>query len=357
MNIKKHIQGFALYLFPVLLLLPLLHSCQGGGGGSYISASGKPGEIMLTMDKQYLDAPIGGKVQRMLTAPVIGLAQNEASMRVSRVPSEGFDGFLRYVRNILIVDIDESRFTTTSLQYSYDEWAKGQIVLRLNSVSADSLSAYLDRNSEAIMNYFVNHELYRFGQVLEKSYSGSADRNTDSIFKHHLNAPGDMVAWKYGQDFLWMSNNLPRKRHDMLVYSYPYTGAESLGIDRMTAMRDSVLQVNIQGSTPDSYPTTQKEFELYHRYVTLPDGTVRGELRGLWEMHGKDRMGGPFVQQAYHNKADNRVYVVEGFVYNPNEEQLTLLRMMEAMLYSFRPNTVEAFDPALVLKCKDSKFQ
>ncbi|WP_051522168.1 DUF4837 family protein [Porphyromonas macacae] len=88
----------------------------------------------------------------------------------------------------------------------------------------------------------------------------------------------------------------------------------------------------------------------------MHDGTVRGELRGLWHMHGKARMGGPFVSQAYANKEEGKVYVVEGFVYNPNDDLLTLLRMMESMLYTFRPGTEKKFDPENILKCKYTRM-
>ncbi len=348
---KCSIMGLLLMCFVMILA-----GCKGSGGRTFANASGRPGEIMLVMPNQYLNAPIGMKIQNMLKQEAIGLSQVEPSMKVSRVPTESFESFLRYVRNVLIVDIDDTRFSTTSLQVSFDEWAKGQIVLRLNSHSVDSLNTYIDRNTEGLMNLYANHEFFRFGEVLEKSFSGSANRNADSIFHHQVNAPGDIVGWKFGTDFLWMSNNLPRKRHDLLIYTYPYTGAQSLDIDHMVAMRDSVLRKNIQGEFEDSYPTTQKEFALFHRYVTLHDGTVRGELRGLWEMHGKARMGGPFVQQAYHNKKDGKVYVVEGFVYNPNDDQLTLLRMMEAMLYSFRPTEEGNFVPENILKAKYTRI-
>ncbi|WP_235316364.1 DUF4837 family protein [Porphyromonas macacae] len=338
------------------ILLGLGSCSNGGGGGTFTRSTGKPGEVMLAINKKHLNDQTGKKIQNMLVEPAIGLPQNEASMRVSRVNLESFDSFLRYVRNVLLVDVDPERFTTTSLKYSYDEWSKGQIVIRINSVSPDSLNAYIDRNKEGIMNRFINHELFLFGEVLEKSYSGSADRNADSIFNHRINAPGDIVGWKFGKDFLWMSNSLPRKRHDLLIYTYPYTGQGSLGIDRMTEMRDSVLRENIQGAYEDSYPTTQREYSLYHRYVTMHDGTVRGELRGLWHMHGKARMGGPFVSQAYANKEEGKVYVVEGFVYNPNDDLLTLLRMMESMLYTFRPGTEKKFDPENILKCKYTRM-
>lgn len=66
-------------------------------------------------------------------------------------------------------------------------------------------------------------------------------------------------------------------------------------------------------------------------------------------------MGGPFVLQAYHNEADGRVYVFEGFVYYPNEDKLRLIRNMEAALYSARPSTSAEFNAQDVLATKYTK--
>lgn len=67
-------------------------------------------------------------------------------------------------------------------------------------------------------------------------------------------------------------------------------------------------------------------------------------------------MGGPFVAQAYVDEAAGKVYVVEGFVYHPNEDKLGLVRMLEAGLYSFRPSSKEQFDPKDILSATYTKF-
>ena len=347
----------SLWLPCLALGMSVLASCKSSGSSALQQkATGKPGELMLVMDKQYFEAPMGLKLYDLLEDDAPSLPQAEPSLRISRVPTQSFTGFMQLVRNVLIVDVDKDRYTTTSMKYSYDDWAKGQVVMRMTSPSPDSIMSYLDSKGEGIMNVFVRHELFLFGELLAKQYSARAQHFTDSLFGRNINVPEDIRNQKVAKDFLWMSNSSMRSRHDILVYSYPYTGPKSMGLDALVAKRDSVLRTNIAGEFEGSYPCTEQNYGLLYRRVQLPgEETPRAEVRGLWKMKGGAMMGGPFVSHAILDKAAQRVLVFEGFVYRPNEDKLHLIRMMEAALYSLRPSSVKTFDPELILKAAYTK--
>lgn len=329
------LQDLKIWGAQLLLVALLLPSCNGSGA-TFTQASGRPGEVMLVMETEDLYGVVGHRLVDMLETDAPALPQQEQSFTIGGlVPAPSFKGALQYFRNIINVVIDESRFSTTSLRYSYDEWAKGQLVIRLQGASADSVDSYLVRNREAIMNMLTRHELYRFASVLEKEYSQIASERVDSLFAHKINVPRDIRNHKFAKDFLWMSNAQMRRRHDLLVYRFPYTSPKDIGLDRMVEVRDSVLKVNIQGEFEGSYPSTVRSGLVYRKVVNL--GEPRGELRGLWQMEGGAMMGGPFVCHAYVDAEKKYVYVVEGFVYHPNDNKLNLIRRMEASLYSFRP--------------------
>ena len=132
--------SLTLALLLSLALLPL-SSCKSKSGGSVLqqNATGKPGELMLVMNKEYFESPMGMTLYDLLEEDAPSLPQSEPSLRISRIPTQSFSGFMKLVRNILIVDVDVERYTQTSLKYSYDDWAKGQIVLRVTSPSPDSV--------------------------------------------------------------------------------------------------------------------------------------------------------------------------------------------------------------------------
>lgn len=335
-----------------------LPSCSSNGGisSTFVQASGRPGEVMIVINNEDNATPAGGELKGMLEAPALSLPQIEKSFDVSTVPHAAFTDFVRYFRNIVIVDKDPERYSVNSLKYSYDEWAKGQLVLSIQTPSMDSLRTYVANNAEAITNMIARHELFRLGQVLQEEYSQVAVNLIDSVFAHRVNVPKDIRSSKVGKDFVWLSNNTIRKRHDILVYSFPYTSRRSIEQAELVRRRDSVLKANIQGEFENSYPATEQEYGLVYRKVSTDAGGMRGELRGLWKMEGGSMMGGPFVSQAYVDEQAGKVYVVEGFVYHPNEDKLGLVRVLESSLYSFRPKGLEKFDPKDILTANYTKF-
>lgn len=338
--------GTLVGLWGVVCIALSLVSCNNTGSSSYVKATGMPAEILVVMDNEQRGGPVGVAVEKMLSQNVPALPQPEPMFSISRSTIDGFTGFLTYVRNVLYVEVDESRFTTTSVRFDYDTWAKGQMVVKMTSPNADSIVSYIDRRGEALVNLILRHEFYRFCDLLHDENSAVVKQKADSIFGYTIDAPKDIRSYKVGKNFLWASNNAMSKRHDLLIYSFPYRGKADLQMDRMIEVRDSVLRRNIEGSEQGSYPSTETGFNLYHRFVFGPEkGQKKAELRGLWKMTGGAMMGGPFVSQAIYDKATGLVYVVEGFIYHPNEDKRNLMRMMEAALYTFRKSSKKDFDP------------
>jgi hypothetical protein len=91
------------------------------------------------------------------------------------------------------------------------------------------------------------------------------------------------------------------------------------------------MKANIPGEMPNMYMATDTTT------VTVEPITVQKqyacEMRGLWQMEN-DCMGGPFVSHSRVDTVNNRVVVVEGFVYAPEKMKRGLIRRMEATLYT-----------------------
>lgn len=354
---KTSFLGRCLGAVALLFALSALVGCKSSSKGSVLqqTAIGKPGELMLVMDKQYFETPMALALYDLLEQDAPALPQAEPSLRISRVPTPSFQGSLQTVRNVFKLEIDAERFTKTTLKYSYDDYAKGQLVVRLTSPSQDSVKTYITERGEAIMNTILRHELFLFGEAVAKAYSQRVQEQVDSLFGYRFNVPQDIRARKVGKDFLWMSNASMRSRHDILVYTFPYESPADLGLDVLVRKRDSVLRKNIEGEFEGSYPCTEQNYGLLYRRVQLPDQPLRSEVRGLWKMEGGAMMGGPFVSQAFLDRDKKLVYVFEGFVYRPNQDKLHLIRMMEASLYSFRPASEKTFDPKIILQAGYTK--
>lgn len=335
----------------------ILFSCKSGTNKVFTtSATGRPGDVLLVMTNDTYNSSAGIAISQALQTSVPSLPQDEPMFKLSFVNPSGLIGNLKTVRNIFIVDVDSTRFTQTSLTYAYDEWAEGQMVLNVTSPSIDSLSSYIERNKAPILDMMVRHEFFITMTYLASHYSDLANKYVDSIFGYRINMPMDINKHKFGKDFIWMSNDAIRKRMDFMVYSIPYNNKKSIELDNIVRVRDSVLKVNIQGESENSYPTTEKKVMLLYRKIQMPNKEIRGEVRGLWRMEGPDMMGGPFVCQAFIDESKNRVVFVDAFVYNPNDKKRTLMRTMEAALYSIRVDSIVNLQPKTILDTKFSKL-
>lgn len=319
---------FAVYLIGLLTLV--------GCNSSLVEkrATGLPYEVLVVMTKEVGNSEVGELVKAQLSSPVEGLPQIEPSMRITSVPVETFDGLLKYVRNILIVDIDPAKYTKVSLNSHKDEWAVNQEVLTLNAPSIEELMTYLTLNDSDIVYHFCKAEIARRVAILKDHYSRLGMEKAQAKFGLQINAPEDMTYFKDTTDFLWVSNNANTGRVDLLIYSFPYTDENTFTKDYLIAKRDSVLKRNLPGAFPNSYMATEMRAEVAYEPITL-NNQYCGVMRGLWKMVG-DKMGGPFVSHTFLDEKNRRVIVAEGLVYAPETTKRNYIRRIEAALHTVR---------------------
>ena len=297
-------------------------------------ASGAPYEIVVVMDKDIWESPTGNIVKEELTVPVQYMPEAESSMKYIYTKPEQFESFLKYVRNILIVDINKNQYTKASLLKSYDNWAYGQAILYLNAPDVNTLEAYLTENKGVLVNYYTKEEMKRAREFLNNSYSPIVRDKVNTKFGITINVPEDITSFKDGEDCLWFSNDAAVGRMDLLIYSFPFTDKNTFTLDYLVAKRDSVAKHMVPGSFEGSYMSTEKRVVDY--FATTLNGKYCGVLRGLWRMEGGDMMGGPFVSYARVDEQNQRVIVTEGFVFEPRKEKKNYIRRLEAALQTTR---------------------
>ena len=73
---NQHMRAFAMTL---CLAVATLSSCKSKSGGSVLqqNATGKPGELMLVMDNEYFEAPMGLALYDLLEDDAPALPQSE----------------------------------------------------------------------------------------------------------------------------------------------------------------------------------------------------------------------------------------------------------------------------------------
>lgn len=328
------------------LLLVTLGACNGGA--VIANSTGAPGEIIVVMKKSLWDGAAGDALKDVLKSNVRGLPQAEPVLTVSYTEPQHFDGMLKVVRNILVVEIDSSIYTKAGMKYTKDKWARNQQYLKIQAPDVAAFDLFVTQHANEIINYYVKAELKRTQKALETNYNNDSQKKIKKMFDVEISIPEDQQFSKEGTDFFWVTNNANKGRRDMIVYSFPYTDKNTFTKEYLIAKRDSVLKINLPGAFPDSYMTTEERFEAEYAPITV-NGKYVGELRGLWKMVG-DMMGGPFVSHARLDEKNQRVIVAEGFVYAPETSKRNYIRQLEAALYTLTLPGDEVTEEALVIE-------
>lgn len=319
---------FLLFMtFGVTLLF--LTSCRNGQFAGP-QASGRPYEVLVVMDKAEWEAPEGRALFDVLDTDIPGLPQPERSFHISQVSPKDMNRTLSIFRNIIEVDINPAIYTRTRMKFVRNTYAEGQVILRIRSNSKEDFARYVTEHGQDIIDFFTKMEMNRLCKDLDKKYSKLTNDLAKEIFGCELRAPEELKNYKRGKDFFWTTNNTATGMVSIMMYSYPYEGPETFSKRYILHKRDSVLRVNMPGSDPDMFMQTDTAFTdvrpivVHHKYAM--------EARGLWFMRN-DAMGGPFVAHYRVDTENNRVVVVEGFVFAPEKMKRGLMRRMEGSLY------------------------
>ena len=297
------------------------------------NASGLPYEMLVVMDDDQWDRPLGRAVFNVLDSDVPGLPQSERSFRISRVEPDGFNSnMFKIMRNVIKVDI-QNIYTQPKFKFARNVYSYPQMIMTLQAPDEESLTEYINNNQQSIIDFFTKAEMNREIENLRDRHNPEVSRLAEEILGVDIWVPWELNKFKKGKDFLWASTNVGKKDMNLVLYSYPYTDKNTFTLDYFLQKRDSVMKANIPGGPKGSYMTTN------HDYVYVEDGTVRGKYaqiaRGLWRIQG-DRMGGPFVSHSRVDEANGRVVVAEAFIYAPESLKRDLLRRMEAALYTLQ---------------------
>ena len=295
------------------------------------NATGLPYEMLVVMDDEQWERPLGRAVFNVLDSDVPGLPQSERSFRISRVAPSAFNSnTFRIMRNIIKVDIQDI-YSQPKFKFARNVYSYPQMIMTLQAPDEASLAEYINANQQSIIDFFTKAEMNREIENLREKHNPEVSRLAQEILDVDVWVPWEVNRFKKGKDFFWASTNVGKKDMSIVLYSYPYTDKNTFTLEYFLQKRDSVMKANIPGGPEGSYMTTN------HNYVYVEDATVRGKYaqvaRGLWRVQG-DRMGGPFVSHSRVDEANGRIVVAEAFIYAPESLKRDLIRRMEAALYT-----------------------
>lgn len=295
-------------------------------------SSGNPYEVMVVADDSIWDGYAGRALDVVLNKPLKGLPQEESTFHVSRITPDNYDRITNLFRNIIIFKIGRE-YSEPRFRLLRDEFSSPQMIMTIQGPSVSEVSTFITEHTDFIIKFFSDEEINRAAREFHDEHNIKFAKKVKEMFGCEFYIPVDINKMKIGDNFIWASNDALTGIQNIVIYSYPYATEKVFRRGVYIALRDSFMKANIPGGKPNQYMATDKD------HVDVKNITVRGEFaqeaRGLWHMEN-DAMGGPFVAHSMIDTINNRVIVAEGFVYAPDKMKRTMIRRLEAALYTLR---------------------
>ena len=301
------------------------------------TSAGAPFEILVVAASDDFANGAYDSLYAVLTDDLPGVAQSEPTFKVHKVAEAAFSKTLRLCRNIIEIDINKSMYSSCKFKVNKNTYASPQVIMRIQAPDAHSFKKYVSDNRDVITNYFVTSELNHQVELLRNDHNKRVDELVKNMFGSEIWVPTELTRIKTGRQFLWAANERFKDNVELdlnfVIYSYPYRDVRTFTDEYFIRKRDSVMKANVPGPRDGMYMKTTTPFVLFEE-TELHKGYAQ-IARGLWDIEGYD-MGGPFVSVARVDEKNQRVVVVEGFVYYPNHPKRDYIRRLEAALYTLR---------------------
>ncbi len=320
-----------------VLALPLFFACSDKDRRESLlpKVTGKPGEIVVIINKDREAGPLGQALHKYLGQSQVGLPQDEPLFDLITVPPAAFRNVFERHRNIVNIVIASDN-KEDGMFIKYNPWANPQVYVSLHASSDSAMLHLIDSVQNNLIKLFLTEDRTRN----QEQYSQYQNKMVSARLQSHFGI--DMVVPKgYNIDaidstFLWMTYEARDMSQGLIIYTQPYTDTAQLGKTGMIAYRDSLFRSKVPGPTDSSYMQTEEriyEPEIWTHSLMANEYTV--EMRGLWRVE-KDFMGGPFLSYSVLDPKNNRIINLFGYVYAPRFDKRSYIRQIEAILRSFK---------------------
>jgi hypothetical protein len=310
----------------------------------YMSAfTGAPGELVIAMENMYWKGEPGDSLRSILTDYILTLPQPEPLFDIVHINNTKLPEITKTHRNILHIEIGPQT-DKYGVELVKDKYAKNQLIVYMRADNSQEFINLLEEYREKLplyYNYMDRSRLMEKYKVLDESEA--VRQKVEEHLGVKVFLPGKYSIKTKKRDFIWLNSHKMRtkggQQHDVnqniLIYTYPYISDTAFSANSILAKRDSIGKRFIPGPKEGSYMGTEY-FIPPIAFDTDIEGQYGVEIKGLWKIIGHP-MGGPFVSTTILDEKNNRIIVVEGFVFSPKFDKREMLRELEAVCYSVKP--------------------
>lgn len=295
--------------------------------------SGKPGEIIVVINKAEWEGSLGTVLRDSLTVDFPFLPQREPMYELVNVALGGFTNMFQIHRNIIAINIS-SDVTEPGVIYRNDMWAAPQCVIKINAPTEEVAVELFKENCEKIKAVLEQAERSRVIANAKRYEERSLAPVVTAMVGGSPHFPSGYKLKKKTDDFIWITYSTQFTDQNILIYKYPVEeGKDMMSPANLLDATSRMMMENIPGMFENTYmiispiitPSVQYKKYGVHEFA---------ELRGLWEVHN-DYMGGPFVSHVFYNPNGQDMVMLQAFVYAPKYDKKNYLKQIESVLYSF----------------------
>lgn len=293
-------------------------------------SNGRINALNVVLDNNLWEGAVGNTIRDSLAKPTEGLPQDEPVFNISHLPPKTFSGFTTKGRNILIAQLGKDNLF--SIQENV--YAKPQKVVFVTGKTESDLINLIQQNSGKITAKFKSGDAVETIRRINKSLLPD-DGLKDSL-KISLSLPTAYHFAAKTKSFFWMRKTIQEGHMNIIAYELPHRDFldEREVLDFVIKTRDSIGKARIPGPTEGSYLITEEAYSPFINKDML-DGRTCWETKGTWEVKG-DFMAGPYISYLINDSVNNRLLVLEGFVYAPSALKRDHVFELESILRSVK---------------------
>lgn len=318
----------------IVTIIFIVAACTTSSSGFKPRPLGAPGELLLVIDNANWSSKVGKTLGNMLEDAFPALPQEETMFRKTRIDYSQFKRHFRTYRNILLISVRNDT-DVNKVEYRKNEWALNQQVAEVIAKDRAGLVELLLQKWPTIKSFFYGGDINSLVQSYNRVYEPQAVDAITCNYPFSMYFPKGFQLKKQSNEFTWLSIDRLESHLGVFVYSCSLDSLKGTENIDLLRLRNKLLHREVPGENPGSFMTTEEAFPVLVNKCTF-GGKEWVELRGLWKVQG-DFMGGPFVDYFYIDKQNNKLLMLEGYVYAPSKPKKSIyVREVEAVLKSYK---------------------
>ena len=285
--------------------------------------------VSIIIDDELWNGEIGDTIRNKFASPVPGLSQEEPLFSINQYPVKLLEGFMTNSKNIIVVKKEaKSNFSIEESQVK-----NPQFVARFSGNTVQELLDSIDCNSNQIIQKIKQSELKLYQKQLANQEIADV-KPLSKKFHITLNIPSKFRVMLKNRNFIWYKREITSGSVSLVAYQLPSKSftKQDYTVDRVLKIRDSIGFRYIHGAVSRSRMTTERGYLPFFSTTEIY-GKTAFETRGNWEL-SNDFMSGPFLNYVIVDKKNNRILVLEGFVYAPSKQKRDIMFELEAIIKS-----------------------